>query len=187
VDGQVGDGAKWGATMMDILQGKWLGHPLHPILVHVPVALWPAALVFDLLSRFGVGGNAMVLTSFYAILVGLVVAVPTVATGLADWSGIKRDRPAWKIGLLHMLLNIAVVLLQIVNLALRWGGQDQAEAVGTTPLLLSALATLGLLVSGYLGGRLVYDYGISVARLSKERWRHVAAAGGARLPKPEKG
>jgi uncharacterized membrane protein len=175
--------------MMDLLQGKWLGHPLHPILVHIPVALWPAAFVFDLLSRFGVGGNAMVLfrTSTYAILVGLVVAVPAVATGIADWSGIKRERPAWKIGLIHMLLNIGVVLLQVVNLTLRWGSQDQAAAVGTTPLLLSAAATLGLLVSGYLGGRLVYDYGISVARLSKEKWRRAAEAGGARLPKAEKG
>ena len=173
--------------MMDFLQGKWLGHPLHPILVHVPTALWPAALVFDLLSRFGVGGNAMVRTGTYAILVGLVVAVAAVPPGIADWSGIKRDRPAWKIGLVHMILNVGVIILWTVNLFLRWRSVDDAEAVGTIPLLLSAAATLVLLVSGYLGGRLVYDYGISVARISKEKWRRVAEAGGAKVPSPEEG
>jgi uncharacterized membrane protein len=173
--------------MMDFLQGKWLGHPLHPILVHIPTALWPAALVFDLLSWFGVGGNALVRTATYAILAGLVVAVAAAPTGIADWSGIKRKRPAWKIGLIHMLLNLAVIIVWAINLYLRWGTRDVADQVGTIPLLLSIVGTLVLLVSGYLGGRLVYDYGISVARNSKEEWRRIAEAGGARLPAPEEG
>jgi uncharacterized membrane protein len=113
-----------------------------------------------------------------------VAAVPP---GIADWSGIKRDRPAWKIGLVHMILNVGVIILWTVNLFLRWGSVDDAEAVGTIPLLLSAAATLVLLISGYLGGRLVYDYGISVARNSKEKWRRIAEAGGARVPSPEEG
>ena len=171
--------------MIDFLQGKWLGHPIHPILVHIPTALWPAALVFDLLSRLGIGGNAMVRTSTYAILVGLIVAVAAVAPGIADWSGINRERPAWKLGLIHMLLNLAGIVLWAVNLALRWGSHDQAEMVGTVPLLLSLLGTVLLLASGYLGGRLVYDYGISVARISKEKWRRDAEAGGARVPSGE--
>ena len=172
---------------MDFLQGKWLGHPLHPILVHIPTALWPAALVFDLLSWFGVGGNALVRAATYAILVGLVVAVAAVAAGIADWSGIKRERPAWKIGLIHMLLNLAVIIVWAIDLYLRWGTRDVAARVGTIPLLLSLVGTLVLLVSGYLGGRLVYDYGISVARNSKEEWRRAAEAGGARVPAPEEG
>ena len=57
------------------LQGKWLGHPLHPALVHLPVGLFPAALLFDLLSRGGDGGNAIVQTSFYCIAVGLIVGL----------------------------------------------------------------------------------------------------------------
>jgi hypothetical protein len=38
---------KW---LLDFLKGKWLRHPLHPILVHVPMAIWPSALIFDLLD-----------------------------------------------------------------------------------------------------------------------------------------
>jgi uncharacterized membrane protein len=48
---------------IDFLKGKWLGHPLHPILVHIPMALWPASLIFDLLSGSATGGNVMVPTT----------------------------------------------------------------------------------------------------------------------------
>src|SRR4051794_16059982 len=91
-------------AMKDFLQGKWLKHPLHPILVSLPLGLWPAALVFDLLSYTPGGGNIMVRTSFCAIVLGLVGALLAVPTGLADWWDIKRERPAWKIGLIHMSL-----------------------------------------------------------------------------------
>jgi hypothetical protein len=52
-------------------------------------------------------------------------------------------------------------------------------------IALSALATLLLLGSGYLGGRMIYAYGISVARLSKKKWRKIAQAGGAVVPPQE--
>jgi uncharacterized membrane protein len=164
------------------LQGSWLGHPLHPILVHIPTALWPAALVFDLLTRFDVGGNPMVRASFYAILFGLVAALAAAPAGLADWWEIKPDRPARKIGIYHMSLNAVVTVLFLVNLLLRLDNLDEADEVATGPLLLSAIGVAILAVSGYLGGRMVYDYGIAVARYSKGRWRRIAEAGGARVP-----
>ena len=170
--------------MKAFLQGFWLGHPLHPILVHIPTALWPAALVFDLLTRFDVGGNPLVYTSFYAILFGLVAAAAAVPAGLADWWEIKPDRPARKLGIYHMALNALVTLLFLVNLLWRLDHRDD-ESVATGPLLLSVIGVALLAVSGYLGGRMVYDYGIAVARHSEEEWRRIAEAGGARVP--EKG
>jgi len=171
--------------IVDLLKGKWLGHPLHPLLVHVPMALWPAALLFDLLSRAGFGGNAMVRTSFFAIGLGLAVALLAVPTGIVDWSGIKREKPAWKIGLWHMLLNAVVLILFAINLTLRLGTYREAALVTVTPLILSIAGTLVLVVSAYLGGRMVYAYGINVARLSKGKWRKVAESAGANVA-PEK-
>jgi uncharacterized membrane protein len=173
---------KW---LLDILKGKWLGHPLHPILAHIPMAMWPGALIFDLLSQrqreIG-GGNAMVRLSFYAIAFGLAAALLAAPTGLVDWSGIKKEKPAWKIGLYHMALNLVVVALFAVNLYLRWPTFREATEVERIPLLLSAVGTLILIGSACLGGRMVYEYGISVARMSKKKWRKLAAAGGANLP-----
>jgi len=92
-----------------------MGHPLHPIVVHVPMATWPGALIFDLLSQWNIGGNAMVRLSFYAIIFGLAASLLAIPTGLVDWAGIKKEKPAWKIGLYHMGLNLAVALLFAIN------------------------------------------------------------------------
>src|SRR5438477_11587966 len=167
--------------IVDLLKGKWLGHPLHPLLVHVPMALWPAALLFDLLSRAGFGGNAMVRTSFFAIGLGLAVALFALPTGIVDWWGIKREKPAWKIGLWHMLLNAVVLVLFAINFTLRHGTYRKSEIVVGGPLMLSIIGTLVLFVSAYLGGRLVYSYDINVARLSTGKWRKIAQAAGVNV------
>src|SRR2546429_3229747 len=172
-------------SLLDFLKVKWLGHPLHPILAHVPMAMWPAALIFDLLSQRQIGGNAIVRLSFYAIAFGLAAALLAAPTGFVDWSGIKKEKPAWKIGLYHMSLNLIVTLLFALNLGLRWQTFHEASEVDRIPLLLSAVGTLILIGSAYLGGRMGYEYGISVARMSKKKWRKLAAAGGGHLP-PEK-
>jgi uncharacterized membrane protein len=168
---------KW---LLDLLKGKWLKHPLHPIVVHVPMAMWPSALIFDLLSRWN--GNAMVRLSFYAIIFGLIASLLAVPTGVIDWSGVKKGKPAWKIGLYHMILNLVVAILFAVNLGLRVHTFRQAATVEGEPLALSIVGTILLFSSAYLGGLMVYDYGISVARMSRKKWRQIAEAGVANLP-----
>ena len=169
--------------MIDFLQGKWLKHPLHPALVHIPTALWPAALIFDVLSQFG--DNIFARLAFYAILVGLVFALPAIPTGFADWTDIGREKPAWKLGLYHMILNVIITIFWMINLALRMQTFQTMNSVPTGLVTLSGIATLMLLISGYLGGRMIYAYGINVARFSKKKWREIAKEGGAALP-PEK-
>ncbi len=170
---------KWS---LDLLKGKWLKHPLHPIVVHVPMAMWPSALIFDLLSQWQIGGNAMVRLSFYAILFGLVASFVAVPTGVLDWSGIKKEKPAWKIGLYHMMLNLIAALLFAINFGLRMQEFRDATTVARIPLGLSFIGTGLLIGSAYLGGRMVYTYGISVARMSKAKWRKIAETAGANLP-----
>ena len=174
-------------ALKGFLQGKWLGHPLHPALVHIPTALWPAALLFDLISRTSLGGSLPVRMAYYAILAGLVVALVAALAGLADWADIKPDKPAKKIGLIHMVLNLMVAALFALNLWLR---AQLPVSTGAVPLYLIGLtlvANLILMVSGYLGGRLVYDHGISVARHNKAALRQRAEAAGANLPAEQKG
>jgi len=165
--------------MKDFLQGKWLGHPLHAVLVHLPVALWPMVLVFDLLTRAGVGGNAFVQTSFYALGLGLASALLAIPAGLADWWDIKRENPAWKLGLYHLALNTIITGAAMINLGLRISTFREAASVALVPLSLSFFITVLLLASGYLGGRMTYNYGISVARVNAEKRQRMAQAGRA--------
>lgn len=168
-------------SMIHFLQGRWLKHPLHPALVHIPTALWPSAWLFDLISRYQ-ADNSFVQLSFYVIALGLIAAILAVPTGLADWSEIGREKPAWKLGLYHMALNVIVLILWTINAWLRIETFRTVTSVPVGLIWLSGLATLLLLVSGYLGGRMIYDYGISVARLSKSKWRTIAKRGGAAVP-----
>ena len=106
--------------MIDFLQGKWLKHPLHPALVHIPAALWPAAFAFDLLSQFRTY-NAFVQLSFYGILLGLLVALLAIPTGYADWTDIRPEKPAWKLGLASGLFILSGALGAYLYHRLRHG------------------------------------------------------------------
>jgi uncharacterized membrane protein len=169
-------------SLKKLLQGAWLGHPLHPAMVHLPTGLWPSALVFDLVSRFGDGSNAAVVAALGCIVIGLGAALAAVPTGLADWVEIKPEKPARTLGWWHMGLNIAVAALMTISLILRLRDGLDTVRVSMAALLLALLANAILMVSGYLGGRMVYEHGISVARESKKKWRKIAEEGHARLP-----
>jgi uncharacterized membrane protein len=168
--------------LKDFLQGQWLGHPLHPLLVHVPSALWPAALLFDLLANSGIGGNVLVQAAFFAIVVGLLVSVLALITGFADFWDVKPDKPAYRIGLYHMTLNVVALAIWAANASLRVPEWREATAVPPVALGLSIAGTLVILISGYLGGRMIYSHGISVGRLSKNELREAAERGNAKLP-----
>lgn len=167
----------------DLLQGAWLKHPLHPALVHLPVGTWMAAVVFDLLSWAGIGGNGIARAATYCMLLGLLAALLAIPTGLADWWDIKKDKPAWNFGVLHMAFNWFATLAFALNAGLRLSSDAlQAESTPLHLVLLSVIGGACLAVSYYLGGRMVYDYGVSIARVSKDKWRAIAVEGGANVP-----
>ena len=143
------------------------------------------AWIFDLFSQFR-ADNGFVQLAFYAGALGLIFALPAIPTGIADWTDIGREKPAWKLGLYHMILNAVVSILWAINLWLRRGSFQMDTSVPSGLVWLSTFSTVLLLVSGYLGGRMIYAYGISVARLSKKKWRKIAQKGGAAVP-PKKG
>jgi uncharacterized membrane protein len=172
--------------VLDFLKGKWLKHPLHPALVHIPVAAFIGAPISDLLSRNGIGGNVLVQLAYFAILLGVVVAIPTILTGVADFSEIKREKPAWKIGLAHGLLNLTATGIFAYSLPLRYHTFRTAPMPLDLEWKLSCLGGILVLISAYLGGYMAYQHGIGVARFSKEDWKEMARDGHANLPPAKK-
>lgn len=138
---------------VDILHGTWLGHPLHPVLTDAVVGSWVLASLFDLMSLGRDSRNAEK-TADTLTAIGTAAAVPTVLTGLADYSAIRR--PAAGTGLAHALLNGTSFILYLLSLRARRAGQrDQGMA-------LSAGALSVATVSAYLGGHLVFDQRVGV-------------------------
>ena len=170
-------------SLKDIFQGKWLGHPLHPALVHVPTGLFPAALLFDVLGLSGDNAEIFGRCAFWAIAVGIIGAIAAAPAGVADWWEIKSGKPAHRLGLIHMVMNVAVLALMALSLYLRWRNPNENSWTPTAnAILTNAIGNLLLAISGYIGGRMVFDKGIGVARLSKSKWAKIARAGHARMP-----
>lgn len=167
---------------IEILQGKWLGHPLHPALVHVPIGLWIVALVLDLVNRNHTTAGSSEYLALYCVIGGLLGALAAVPTGAADWAPIKKEKPAWKLGLYHMALNLLAAIVWAANLGLRWKALPTDDPVTAAVILTSAVGTALILISGYIGSRMVFAYGVSVARHGKKKLRRRAERAGARVP-----
>ncbi len=167
---------------IEILQGKWLGHPLHPAIVHVPIGLWIVAFLLDLINRNHATAGTTEHLAVYCVIGGLLGALAAVPTGAADWAPIKKEKPAWKLGLYHMSLNLLAAIVWAANLGLRWKALPTADPVTPAILLTSAAGTALILLSGYIGSRMVFAHGVSVARHSKDKLRRRAERAGARVP-----
>ncbi|HJR78758.1 MAG TPA: DUF2231 domain-containing protein [Anaerolineales bacterium] len=146
-----------------LLQGKPIGHPLHPALVHFPIGLFVLSLLLDIASYLGIISNNLFRTSLYTMGFGVALGVLAVLTGLVDRSDIRLDHPARKTSTIHMVLNLTGLGLFGLNFFLRLG-QSNLTVVALPHLLLSLVGVGTILVSGYLGGTMVYDNGIGVGR-----------------------
>lgn len=80
--------------------------------------------------------------------------------GFLDYIQLERGTPAQKTGLVHMLLNLGAMALFAANLIVRFLGDDEVSIVG---LVLTLIALAALSMSGWLGGKLTYTYGVRVA------------------------
>lgn len=169
--------------LVEFLQGKWLGHPLHAALVHVPVGGWLVACALDVSRGAGWGGAVNARLALWCVGAGLAGAMLAIPTGVADWSSIKKEKRAWKLGLYHMLLNLGAGLVWAVNFGLRFMRRDEAVPDLTPAILITSIAgTLLVLVSAYIGSLMVFDHGIWVARTSKQKLRPIAVRAGSRVP-----
>ena len=137
------------------------GHPVHPILVTIPIGAWTSSLVFDIAAKATDRPAAFATGANWLIGIGIVGALAAAIVGAIDFSTIEKGTKAYTTGLTHLALNLVVVALYVVNFVVRRSqGYDDVSA-GAILLSVVALALLG--ASGWLGGKLSYRYGIRVA------------------------
>ena len=159
--------------LRSLLQGRPLRHPLHPILIHFVVAAFVLSLVLDLLNLVLDRAGVYLEASLYVMTFGLAMAVLAAIPGVVDGLAVRRDAPARRLMLTHLLLNVLVIAVFAVNLWLRWGPWDDAAAapedrVSALGLLLSLVGVGLITASAYLGGRMVYGHGVAVGRHRRE-------------------
>jgi uncharacterized membrane protein len=144
-----------------VLAGPY-GHPIHPILVTVPIGAWVASLVFDLASHLVADPGFLARGSLWLIGLGVVGALAAAMVGFLDLLAIPTGTLAFRIGLVHAGLNLAVTAGYLGGFLWR-RISDLSTSVGWGPLVLSAACLAALAVSGWLGGTLTFRYGVRVA------------------------
>jgi uncharacterized membrane protein len=132
------------------------GHPIHPMLVQFPIVCFILTLVADI-GFLQAHDHPWATASRILLIIGLVMGALAAVAGLTDFLGEKRIQGPDAIK--HAVANVTAVVLEIVNLFLRWNNDGSIAKIG---VYLSAIVVLILLYSGWKGGALVYKHGMGV-------------------------
>jgi uncharacterized membrane protein len=133
------------------------GHPLHPIIIPLPIGLWIFSIVSDLIFKFGFGGPVWNDVAFYTLGGGIVGALIAALPGFIDLTDLQNPKTK-TIAIWHMMINLLAVALYCVNFWLRM----HCAPGDNVPIILSAIGVVLIIISGWLGGEMVYVRGVAV-------------------------
>lgn len=141
-------------------KAKLFGHPIHPMLIVLPLGLLATAVVFDIIYLL-TDEDAFSTVAFWNIAAGIVGGLLAAVFGAWDWFHIPSGTRAKRIGLWHGGGNVVIVVLFAISWLIRLGGGETYEP---TPLayVLSFVGVGLALVTGWLGGELVDRLAVGV-------------------------
>lgn len=170
---------RYARPLQDLLHGVWLGHPVHPFLVAVPIGSWSAALLLDGLDAAGRGGPGTGQAAQAVVGLGVAGAVASAATGATDWQHAHDE--ARRVGLVHAALNSTALALYT------WSLVDRRRGRAARARLSAAVGYAVLTAGGYLGGALSYRHrlGVDHSAAGREPRRFTPVADVADLPDGE--
>ena len=137
------------------------GHPLHPPLTDATIGIYTFATAAAVLSKLGVADQAFAQAWWLALVAGLVVTVPTALAGFAEWLLITRGSALWRTATLHLAVMVSATVVFL--LAAIFGHSCYvARDISIGPFLLTLAAFVLLTCGGWLGGSLVFRFGMRV-------------------------
>ena len=133
------------------------------MLVTVPIGAWVISLGFDIASQVASKPGFLAQGSEWVIAAGVLGAVAAGLAGFLDLAVIPPGTPAFRTACTHMCVNLMLIFAHAGNFAWRFRNHSHGGPVDVRMLTLSAFSVAALAVSGYLGGKLMYRYGVRVA------------------------
>jgi nitrite reductase/ring-hydroxylating ferredoxin subunit/uncharacterized membrane protein len=165
----------------DVLHGKQIGHPLHPILTDITIGSWTLGVFFDVLG-FLTRSPSSRKAADRLITLGTLSAVPTALAGITDFSAIKRDSAGH--GALHGLINTVTLFFFWRSLRNRVHGNHFSG------FLYSLLGFTMMNLGAWLGGELVYERRVGVSHLPEKQvaddWTPILANDELKANKPQR-
>jgi uncharacterized membrane protein len=138
------------------------GHPVHAILTDFPIVCFILSAIWNLVALFA-NAQPWYAMTFWTMLAGLIMVVPTALTGLLDYTKVlQRNHPGSRVATFHLIANVTATVFFFLSLLLRRGTGILAGPAKTVTFVLAAIGVVILLAGGYLGGRLVFHYGVGV-------------------------
>jgi uncharacterized membrane protein len=132
------------------------------MIIPFPIALWVFSLIADVIYLWRGNPVWRDYIAFYTLLAGIIGAALAAVFGIIDWLSIK-DREVKKVADWHARLNVIALVIFAASFYLRTaGGSQWIGGSYTIPVLLSVLGVILITISGYLGGELVFKYGVAV-------------------------
>ena len=145
------------------------GHPVHPMIIPFPIALWVFSLVADGIYLWRGNPVWRDYVAFYALLGGIIGAAAAAVPGLIDWLSLT-DKAVVKLANWHARLNGIALLVFASSFYLRTtGGSDLISDSHTIAIALSVLGVVLITISGWLGGEMVFKHGVAVEAQSANR------------------
>lgn len=149
-------------ALIGLVKG-WAGKPSHPPLTDASIGAYTVGVLMLVLGALGVEEEQMAHGALLALSGGLILALPTALTGLLDWLDIPKGTPAKTVATVHLVTMLsATVLFALTWLAQRPGYND--DEVRTAGWILGLGAEALLAAGGFIGGSLVFVYGIRVLK-----------------------
>lgn len=137
-------------------------HPIHPMLIPFPLALWFFSLVADVIYLWRGNPVWRDWIAFYALLGGIIGGVLAAVPGFVDWLSLK-DREVVRIANWHARLNVIALLIFVASFYLRTAsGAGLVGGSYTIPFVLSVVGVILITISGWLGGEMVFKHGVAV-------------------------
>ena len=136
---------------------RFAGQPVHPALVHFPLALWATSSVWDALGAC-TGSLVWWQTGFWCLVAGSIMAVPAAVTGLTDLAALERT-PAEDTAMRHMLAMGGAFAAYVIALMVRAGTAPPPGWRLYAALALSCTGLVLLALGSWYGRRMVYEYG----------------------------
>ena len=137
------------------------GHPLHPPLTDATIGMFVLAAALAVIGALGAIEDAAGRACWLALVGGLIVAVPTAATGFADWLQLEWGSARWRTATLHLTAMVTAVVLFAVAAWLQHRGYQRGE-VTIGGLVFSVVGLVALTTGGWLGGAIVFVHGVRV-------------------------
>lgn len=146
-----------------ITKGRILDHPVHAMLVHFPIALFPLSFIFDLWAMLS-NDPDLFRASLYSMSLGLAGGLSAALFGMVDYLKLTERQELFRKASWHAAIQFCVLMMFGVITGLRFINYPESVEPNLFHLIFMGIAVAAMFAGNYLGGDLVYKHGVGVHR-----------------------